>query len=181
MFTRCHAGLALAVAVITVAPAAAQSSSRPPAAVEFLAGHAGFADDATIEHSVFGGAARVYLTPRLAVGPEVVYMRGPGDDRDLFVTGNVTFDLLSPRTAGSRGSAPRSRPRRVSPFLVAGAGASRHTDRFGPLAFASGEGAFTAGGGSRFWLGDRVYALVDFRIGWELHYRLNGGVGIALQ
>ena len=49
---------------------------RPPAAIEFLAGHAGFADDATIEHSVFGGAGRVYVTPRLSVGPEITYMRG---------------------------------------------------------------------------------------------------------
>jgi hypothetical protein len=170
MLTR-YAGVILAVALMTAAPAAAQSSARPPAAVELLAGYAGFVDDAPIDHSVFGGAARVYLTPRLAVGPEVLYMIGPGDDRDLFFTGNLTFDLLHPRAG---------RPPRVSPFVVAGGGFFRHSDRFGPLTFSSNEGAFTAGGGSRFWLGDRFYALLDFRIGWELHYRLNGGVGIAL-
>jgi hypothetical protein len=171
MFTRYHAGLAVAVAVTIVAPAAAQPASRPPAAVEFLAGYAGFADDATIDHSVFGGAGRVYLTPRLAVGPEVVYMRGPGFDRDLFLTGNVTFDLLRPRVA---------RPPRVSPFVVAGGGFSVYKNRFGPNSFTSYEGAVTGGGGVRVWFNDRVYAAADFRLGWELHFRATGGVGISL-
>ena len=80
--------------------------ARPPAAIEFLAGHAGFADDATIEHSVFGGAGRVYVTPRLSVGPEITYMRGPREDRDWFFLGNLTFDILRPRAG---------RPRTVSP------------------------------------------------------------------
>ena len=60
--------------------------ARP--AVEFLAGYAGFADDATIDHAIAGVAARVYLTPRLAIGPEAVYMWGPRSDRDLYLTGN---------------------------------------------------------------------------------------------
>ena len=32
---------------------------RPAPAVEFLAGYAGFVDDATIDHAIFGAAARV--------------------------------------------------------------------------------------------------------------------------
>jgi hypothetical protein len=148
------------------------AQERRAPAVEFFAGHAGFADDATIEHSVFGGQARFYLTPRLAVGPEVTYMRGPGDDRDLFVMGNLTFDILG-------GGAARSP--RVSPFLIAGGGFSRFSDRIGPLPFSSSEGAFSGGGGARVWITDRAYVTVDFRIGWELHYRVTGGVGIALR
>jgi len=179
MLTRYHAGLALAGALFSAATAAAQSSPRPPAAAEFFAGHAGFVDDALINHAVLGAGARVYLTPRLGVGPEIVYMRGPGDDHDLFVTGNLTFDFL-PARAEARALRGAVHPPRVSPFLVAGGGLFRHSDRFGPQSFSSVEGAFTAGGGSRFWLSDRAYAVVDFRIGWELHHRLNGGVGIAL-
>jgi len=145
--------------------------ARPAPAVEFLAGYAGFVDDATIDHTIWGAAARVYLTPRLAIGPELVYMRGPNSDRDLFLTGNLTFDVLPPRNG---------RPRRVSPFLVAGGGFFQHSDRFGAFDFTSYEGAFTAGGGVRGWITDRVYAFGDFRVGWELHARVNAGVGVGL-
>lgn len=150
----------------------AQSTDiRPAPAVEFLAGYAGFVDDATIDHAIFGAAARVYLTPRLAVGPEFVYMRGPNEDRDLYLTGNLTFDVLPPRDGV---------PRRVTPFLVAGGGFFQHSDRFGAFDFTSYEGAFTAGGGVRGWLGNRVYTFADVRFGWELHARVNAGIGIGL-
>lgn len=170
---RVHAGVVSIAILFIAAPAHAQPAGnpRPPAAVELFAGHAGFADDGTIEHSVFGGGARFYVTPRVGIGPELVYMRGPGSDRDLFLTGNLTFDLRSPR---------QGRPPRVSPFLVAGGGFFRNTNRFGTLDFSTVEGAFTGGGGARFWINDRAYAVTDFRMGWELHYRITGGVGISL-
>jgi len=83
--------------------------------------------------------------------------RKPNSDRDLFLTGNLTFDVLPPRNG---------KPRPITPF--------------GPFAFTSYEGAFTAGGGVRGWLTDRVYALADVRFGWELHARVNAGIGIGL-
>jgi len=167
---RLPALLSLAL-LLTAGSALAQSTdARPAPALEFLAGYAGFADDATIDHGIVGAAGRVYLTPRLAVGPEFVYMRGPGSDRDLFLTGNLTFDVLPPRFG---------RPRRVTPFLVAGGGFFQHSDRFGAFDFTSYEGAFTAGGGVRGWVTRRVYALADFRLGWELHARINAGIGIG--
>jgi hypothetical protein len=161
------------VFLVLVADAAfAQTlDARPAPAVEFLAGYAGFVDDATIDHGIAGVAARVYLTRRLAIGPEAVYMWGPKSDRDLSLTGNLTFDVLAPRGG---------RPRPVSPFLVAGGGFFQHSDRFGRSTFTSYEGAFTAGGGLRGWITDRVYTFGDVRIGWELHTRVNAGVGIRL-
>ena len=158
--------------VLTAGNAFAQSTdARPAPAVEFLAGYAGFVDDATVDHGILGAAARVYVTPRLAVGPEFVYMRGPDSDRDLFLTGNLTFDVLPPQD----GRAPR-----VTPFLVAGGGFFVHRDRFGASDFRSYEGAFTAGGGVRGWFTDRVFAFADVRLGWELHLRVNGGIGLGL-
>jgi hypothetical protein len=158
--------------VLTTGTAFAQvPDARPDPAVEFLVGWAGFVDDATIDHSIYGAAGRVYLTPRLAVGPEVVYMIGPNADRDLFLTGNITFDLLSPR---------QGRPARVTPFIVGGGGFFQHSDRAGSFSFTSYEGAFTAGAGVRGWITERVYALADFRFGWELHGRINAGIGIGL-
>ena len=83
--------------------------------------------------------------------------RKPNSDRDLFLTGNLTFDVLSPRNG---------KPGPITPF--------------GPFAFTSYEGAFTAGGGvSRLADGSR-HALADVRFGWELHARVNAGIGIGL-
>lgn len=162
--------LALAFLPIAANAFAQSTDIRPAPAVEFLLGYAGFVDDATIDHAIVGAAGRMYLTPRVAVGPEFVYMRGPNSDRDLYLTGNLTFDVLPPRNG---------RPRRVTPFLVAGGGFFQHSDRFGASTFTSYEGAFTAGGGVRGWITDRVYALADVRLGWELHARVNAGIGIG--
>lgn len=140
-------------------------------AVEVTAGYAAFVDDATIGHSLVGGLARWQLTPRLSIGPEVTYMRGPRSDRDLFVTGNVTWNLVS---------TGMPRPGLVVPYVLGGAGFFRHFDRFGPIAFASNEGTFTAGGGARVWLTPRVYVGGEARFGWELHTRVAGTVGVQL-
>lgn len=142
-----------------------------PIAIEVVAGWAGFVDEETIDHSVFGGAARFYLTPRLSVGPEVVFMKGPGEDRAFMATGNVTFDLLGP--AGGK------RPR-VTPFVVGGAGVFRNRNQFVGGPYAHSEGAFTAGGGVRAFVSDRVYVASDVRIGWELHLRATVSLGVQL-
>ena len=110
------------------------------------------------------------ITPRLGLGPEVVYMRGPGADRDLFVTGNVTYDVVS----------LRPRPLLVVPYVVVGGGFFRHTDRFRSGPFTSYEGAFTGGGGLRVWVSDRVYVAGEARVGWELHTRYTAQVGLRL-
>jgi hypothetical protein len=151
--------------------ASAATSELPAPAIELTAGHAAFLDDGPIGHKVFGGALRGHLSPRFSIGPEVVYMVGPGDDRDLFLTANVTFDILSPRPG---------RAGRVTPFLVAGGGLMRRSDRFGGVSYSSTEGAFTAGGGVRAWLTPRVYVASELRVGWEPHVRITGTVGVAL-
>src|SRR5262245_34624846 len=130
--------IALAVLLTFAAGAAGQqanTASRPATALEVQGGYAGFVDDATIDHGVIGASARFYLTPRLGVGPELGYMRGPRNDRDIFVTGNLTFDFRGPQN----GRLPR-----VVPYLVAGGGWFQHRDRFGAFTFSSGEGTFTA-------------------------------------
>jgi hypothetical protein len=154
-----------------VGRAEAQRSAMPLAAVEFTAGYAAFVDDGAIDHGVLGAALRVPLTPRLSIGPEFVYMRGPGEDRDLFLTGNLTFDLLGPRSGQSR---------RVTPFLVVGGGFSQFSNGFNGSTYSSYEGAVTGGGGVRVWVTPRVYVASELRIGWEPHMRITGTVGIAL-
>jgi hypothetical protein len=158
-------GAALAGALVA---GDARAQTPRGVAVEGVAGWAGFVDDATIHHSVIGASVRVPILDRLSVGPEVVYMVGPGDDRDLFLLGSIWFDFVptTPRTI-------------VVPYLVAGGGYMRHRDVFRTGVFASGEGSFTAGGGARVHLNDRVYVGGDVRIGWELHLRTTAHVGFT--
>ena len=160
----------LALACVFSLWSAVAGAQQPPGtgavAAELTGGHAGFVDDATIHHGVIGGALRWYVSPRISVGPELAYMRGPDDDRDLMLTGNVTFDLRAPAPG-----------RVVTPFLVAGAGLFRHSDRIGPVPFSSSEGAFTAGGGVRARVSDRWFVGGEARFGWELHTRLSLLIG----
>ena len=145
------------------------AQERPRPVIDFSGGWAGFPDESMIHHRTVGGSARFYATPKLSVGPEVVYMVGPGTDRDLFVTGNVTYEwpLLA------RGRVPR-----LMPFVVASGGYMRHWPRFGT--FISHTGAVVGGGGVRFRITDRVSAGPDLRLGWELHLRAAGTVSIGL-
>ena len=139
--------------------------------LEGALGWAGFGDEGLIHHGLIGGAARVYVSPRFSLGAEIAYMVGPGQDRDLIVTGNLMFDVLAPTATG---------PRRVTPFLVAGGGVFRHTDRFQSRTYASTAGTFTLGLGLRAWVSRRTFVAVDARIGWEPHVRLAATVGFAL-
>jgi hypothetical protein len=158
--------------VLTGADARAQDARaiRPAPVVEGSVGWAGFGDEGIVHHTLFGAGARYYLSRRFSIGPELQYLVGPDSDRDLILTGNVVIDVLAP-TADRR--------RRTTPYLVAGGGLFRHSDRFGSDTFSSTEGAFTAGVGIRGWTSDRVFLAVDARLGWEPHLRLAGSVGIA--
>ena len=159
----------LVAAFLLVAAASAPSAQveRRSPSLEGTVGHAAFLDEDPVDHVVFGGAARVAVSPRVSAGPEVVYMIGPGEDRDLFVTGNVWFDVLRPS-----GSAPH----RAMPYLVAGIGLMRHRDEFF-RDFTVNEFAATGGVGVRIALGDRWYVAPEARLGWEAHTRLTATVG----
>jgi hypothetical protein len=147
----------------------AEAQSRLPAASgHFTGGYAGFLDESLIEHGVVGAGMEWVLTPRIAVGPEVLYMIGPGSDRDLFVLGVVRFGIL-PFT------------RRVVPIAIAGGGFMVHADRFNGETFRSSEGSFVLGGGVRVDVSPRVYVAPEVSIGWEPHVRASVNVGIRLR
>jgi hypothetical protein len=144
------------------------AQDRPGPAAEFSAGWVGFADDGVVSEGMVGGAIRWYVSPRVSVGPEVLFIDGSNHSH-FVLTGNFTFDLLSP---------VNGRPRGVTPFVVAGGGLFQTRETFLNGPFTSTEGAFTAGGGVRARAGDHVNFGVDARIGWELHVRVNGFVGV---
>jgi hypothetical protein len=158
--------------VLLAAPMAhlAAAQNRPGPAVELGAGWVGFADDGIVSEGLVAGAARWYLLPRVSLGPELVYIHG-AQHSHLVVTGNVTWDVLAQTNR---------RPRQVTPFLVAGGGVFQTREQFLNGTFTSSEGAFTAGGGVRALVGDRVTVALEMRLGWETHIRINGLVGLHL-
>ena len=160
--------VALLVATLCLMSAAARAES--PAAVPaftFTAGRADFADDGRIPHGVFGGGVEWVATRHIAVGPEVLYMIGPGDDRDLFVLGVARIGILPLH-------------RRVAPFVTGGAGMMTHSNRYGGQPFSSVEGAFIFGGGVRINATPRVYIAPEFTMGWEPHLRVSVTAGIRI-
>jgi hypothetical protein len=148
----------------------ASAQHRPSPSLDLSAGWVGFADDGIVSEGMFGGAGRFYLSPRIAIGPELLYIGGDNHSH-LVLTGNLTFDVIAP-TAG--------RTPAVTPFLVVGGGMFQTRESFFGEDYTSTEGAFTAGGGIRAAVGDRVTVGVDARIGWETHVRINGTIGVRL-
>ena len=153
--------------LFTLVPASPVSAQdRPAPAVELAAGWVGFADDGIVSETLVGGSGRWYVSPRVSLGPEVVYISGDNHSH-LVVTGNVMFDWFAA-------------PRAVAPFLVVGGGMFRTSETFFGETISSSEGAFTAGGGVRAAVTDRVTVGVEARAGWETHVRINGTVGVRL-
>ena len=148
----------------------ASAQERPSPALDLSAGWVGFGDDGIVSEGMVGAAGRFHLSPRVAIGPELLYIGGDNHSH-LVLTGNLTFDFLAP----SAGRAPA-----VTPFLVVGGGMFQTRESFATEDFTHTEGAFTAGGGVRAAVGDRVTVGVDARLGWEAHFRINGMVGVRL-
>lgn len=154
---------------LVVAGGSAAAQDRPAPALEATGGLVIFADDGPVREPMAGADLRLYVQPRISVGPELVWIDGDRHSH-LAVTANIWFDLLPPRQG----------PRRLQPFVVVGGGVFRTHEVFPSGGFTSSEGAFTAGGGVRVPAGDRFTLGVDVRVGWELHVRVNGLFGVAL-
>jgi len=131
-------------------------------AVDISGGKSAFVDDTPIGQMTIGGGVRWQLTPRVSVGPEVVLMQGPNDLREVFVTGKMIVDFMPHR--------------RLSPYLVADAGAMLQGDRFASGPYWSKEGAVSGGGGLRINVTPHVSVAPEVRIGWEPHVRFGAMV-----
>jgi hypothetical protein len=170
--TRTRTTRAVVLAIVTLSvclSGVAVAQERPAPATELAAGTLLFADDGIVTEPFLGGNVRIYVSPRISIGPEIAFISGERHSH-LMLTGNVVFDLLRP--AGDQ-------PRALTPFLVVGGGLFRTREEF-PFgeSFSSTEGAFTAGGGVRAHLGRRVIVGAEARLGWEAHVRVNGFAGI---
>ncbi len=156
----------LGVSVASAQPAAPLEGRR--FVLEASVGHAEFADSPPVPHSVFSAGGRVYVSRRVALGPELTVMRGPGIDRDTFLAANATFDLLVPAPA---------RPVLVVPYLIGGLGFVSMTTQVGTGPYSSSEGTFTTGAGVRVASRQGWFIAPEVRIGWELHWRAGVQIG----
>jgi hypothetical protein len=172
--------MALPVAAMLCAPAqTAFAQDKPAPLIELVVARSGFIDEVWDYFTTVGGGARWFVTPRLAVGPEVAYLTGEFDSlkaSHLSVTGNITFDVV--RDVDNR---------RVVPYVAAGGGYLRQRTLVGRgpgvpglAPFISSEGAVSAGIGARVAVSSRVFVAPEFRLGWEPTTRIAVMIGIRM-
>ena len=160
------------VACVTPLFAQSQQLKSPTVEGKVIFGSATFGDD--IEHKVVGGAVRVYVTKRISIEPEFLYMRNGADDEDFIVQPNVAFDLTDPT-------------KRFVAYAIGGAGVLHHKGRFfgndfttgAPLVFDKSVTTWTAsaGGGVKIFLTNRLFVSPEFRLGSEPTVRATVNVG----
>ena len=83
----------------------ARAQARPAPAVDLTAAWIGFADDDVVSEPGFGGAFRWYVSPRIAIGPELIYIAGDSHSH-MMLTGNLTWDVLPQATYPKRSGLP---------------------------------------------------------------------------
>lgn len=159
------------LALVVDTPAFAQT--KPAPMVEAVVGSSGFVDEVFDYFLTAGGGARWFVTPKIAIGPEFVYMTGADDASNLTITGNLTFDFIRDTT-----------DRRIVPYLAVGGGYLRQRTIVGSgpgspalQPFTSGEGTVSGGVGVRIALGRRAYVAPEFRMGYEPETRFTVMIG----
>ena len=131
-------------------------------------GYSTFPDESFINHFVLGGGPRFYLTRRFSVEPEILYMQGPGFDKDLALNLNCSLDFR-----------PSSRLR---PYVVGGMGVLHHRNRirFALQESFSGNGlSFSGGMGFKVMVSDRIFVSPEVRVGWNPFLMITSSVGYS--
>ncbi|MFQ5817233.1 MAG: hypothetical protein ACE5H2_04650 [Terriglobia bacterium] len=146
-------------------PQAYSSAQAGRVEVQGVVGYAGFVDEAFIDlpHYVAGGGIRVYLTDRVSLQPEFLYMYRSSDDQDFVFIPNVAFDLTGQNE-------------RVMPYVVWGIGILHHRGRF----FSGSTWTPSGGIGVKVFLTDRMFVSPEVRAGWEPFLRVTVGIGYVL-
>ena len=169
----------LAVGVCLVAcvtPLCAQQSQQlksPRVEGKVIFGSATFGDD--IDHKVVGGAVRAYVTKRLSIEPEYLYLRHSENDQDQHFQPNVAFDFIKDSTG------------RLVVYGIGGVGVLHHKGRFVDNDFVTGASRVfdtsfttwtaTAGVGAKIFVTKRLFVSPELRIGREPTVRATINVG----
>ena len=145
--------------------ALAQTAHRGQVEVRGITGYSSFLDESPQHHFVAGGATQVYLTRRLSVGPEVLFMHRNEFDKDLTVSANVAWDFLG------RG--------RAQPYVAGHVGTLWNFGGFPGRRFRTSSPEFGIGVGVKIALTRRLYLVPDFRMGTEPFVRATVGISYA--
>lgn len=150
----------LTVLVVVLFPllAAAQDNSLSRFELRGTGGWIGFADDSMIHHGLVGASMRVSLVGGLGVEPELLYMIGPGTDRDVALTPVVSWEF-------GKG--------RVRPYVLGAPGVLWHQQR----SDWQSEYHISAGFGVRTQINPRWSVSPEFRMGWWPHFQFKAAVG----
>ena len=136
--------------------------------------------DGEVPHGIIGGSVRFYITRRLSVEPEFLYMRHDAHDQDYIFQPNLAFDITNPSG-------------RVVPYVIGGAGVLHHRARFvgtdlstfPPRPFdvtrSSTTWTASAGAGVKVFVTDRVFIAPEARLGWEPVLRATISVGYVFS
>ena len=168
--------MAMGVSLVAcVSPLSAQQGeqlTRPKVEAKVIFGSAIFGED--LEHKLVGGAVRAYVTKRLSIEPEYLYLRRSENDQDNLVQMNVAYDFTDPT-------------KRFVAYGIAGAGVLHNKGRVFGSDFVTGtpfvrEISFTtwtasAGGGVKIYLTKRLFVSPELRLGREPTVRATINVG----
>ena len=154
---------------ILLLAAASVALAETPGTIEVKGsvGYTGFADDSILNHLQAGGSAKFYVTKRVSIEPEFLYLKGSKGHYDVVLLPNINWDL---RDGG-----------RVVPYLTGGVGWSQGLDRFNGIAYRYDQTFFQVGGGWKVRFNDRWHISPEVRVGSELHIRASVAIGYTFR
>ena len=161
---------ALILSSFLVVTAQQQPDTSPKVEAKLIVGGSSFADPG-IPHTLAGAALRVYITRRLSVESEFLYMRHDKNDQDYYFQPNLAYDFTDPT-------------KRVVLYGIAGVGVFKHQGDFGlPLEYGTTFTTWTTsfGGGVKIYLTKRLFVAPEVRVGREPNVRGTVSVGYAFS
>ncbi len=159
------------MACVTPLSAQGQQLSHPKIEATVIYGGVVFGEDN--DHTTVGASVRAYVTKRLSIEPEYLYLWHGENDQDQLVQPNVAYDFTDPT-------------KRAVLYGIAGAGVLHHKGRFVDTDFTGATRVFdtsfttwtaSAGGGVKIFVTDRLFVSPEFRVGRQPTLRATINVG----
>lgn len=154
-------GVAL-MACVTPLHAQDQQLTHPKVEGKVIIGSATFGED--LEHKLVGGALRVYVTKRLSIEPEYLYLRNGENDQDHIGQANVAYDFTDPT-------------KRAVFYGIAGVGLLHHESTFFGTDRNFNTWTASVGGGLKIFLTKKLFVSPELRLGREPTVRATINVG----
>ena len=166
-------GVFLVACVTPLSAQQGQQLTRTKVEGKVIFGGVVFGED--VAHTTVGGAVRVYMTRRLSIEPEYLYMRGSDRDQDHLLQGNVAYDFFTDPSE------------RFVAYTIGGVGVLHHQSRFVGNDFVTGAPrvfdnsvttwSASAGLGAKIFVTKRLFVSPELRLGREPTLRATINVG----